>query len=136
MEVKKINMFWLVFLAALVLDQLTKLVASTYVEVNLNYGVSFGWFEQVPAGVMTVLLIFLAVGIAYLLKRQWRRHPVIAGIFWAGVISNLLDRVLLGGVSDWISLPFVEVKNNLADFYLSIALMLLLIQQLRTRHER
>lgn len=128
-------MFWLVFLASLVLDQSTKLLAPIYFEVDLNAGVAFGWLNQVPGGVVTALLIFLAMGIAYWLRKEWQRHPVIAGLFWAGVVSNLLDRILLGGVSDWISLPYLELKNNLADFYLSIALILLFIEKFKARHE-
>lgn len=128
-------MFWLIFLAALVLDQSSKLIASTYFEFEMNAGVSFGWLNQVPNGVVIALLILLAVGMAYWLRKEWQRHPVISGLFWAGVVSNLLDRILLGGVSDWISLPYIELKNNLADFYLSIALMLLIIQEFRARHE-
>jgi signal peptidase II len=128
-------MFWPVFLTALVFDQLTKLMASIYLEVDLNYGVSFGWLDQLPSEVITALLIFLVVGIAYLLKKEWQRNKAIAGLFWAGVLSNLLDRVLFGGVIDWISLPYVEIKNNLADFYLSIALVLLFIQEFRGRYE-
>jgi lipoprotein signal peptidase len=129
-------MFWPVFLVSLVFDQLTKLLAAAYLETSLNHGISFGWLANFPSEMMTALLVFLAMIMAYSLRREWRRRPVIAGLFWAGVVSNLLDRILLGGVIDWISLPYVEIKNNLADFYLAIALILLFIKELRSHSER
>ncbi|MBT3250076.1 MAG: hypothetical protein HN846_01095 [Candidatus Pacebacteria bacterium] len=128
-------MFWPVFLISLVLDQISKLIAAAYLETDLNSGISFGWLSELSSETMTVLLVFLAIAIAYLLKKEWRRHPAIYGLFWAGVISNLLDRIFFGGVIDWISLPYLEIKNNLADFYLFISLILLLIKEFKGRYE-
>lgn len=128
-------MFWLVFLTAFLLDQFTKLLAPLYVEVSLNPGISFGWLSQLPFGLTTFLLIVLMVGIAIALRREWGRHRLISGLFWAGAISNLVDRLLLGAVSDWLPLPYFTVKNNLADIYLSVALLMLLVQELRSHHE-
>ncbi len=128
-------MFWLVFLTALTIDQFTKLIAPMYFELVPNHGISFGWLSQLPTQVVTMGLVFIAVWIAYGLRREWQRNQLVAGLFWAGAISNLLDRILFGGVSDWITLPYVEIKNNLADFYLFIALLLLFIKELRARYE-
>ncbi len=124
-------MWWLIFLTALVADQLTKLIAPNYVEVVSNYGISFSWLDSVPSSIITLFLIVFAVWVALTLKEQWKHYPKISALFWAGVISNLLDRILFGQVSDWISLPMLDIKNNLADFYLSISLLLLLIQELK-----
>ena len=128
-------MFWLVFLAFFVFDQLTKIMASIYFEIMPNHGISFGWLNQLPAEIMTIFLIFFAAGIAYVWRKKWSRNQKISGLFWAGVASNLLDRVLFGEVSDWIALPYVGIKNNFADFYISIALILLFIQEFRASHE-
>jgi len=127
-------MFWLVFMVALVTDQLTKLIAANYLEINLNNGIAFGWLSKFSGDNISVFLIFLAVAMAYLLRKEWRQNQAVSGLFWAGAISNLLDRVLLGGVIDWISLPYLEIKNNLADFYLSVSLMLLFIKELRSQY--
>lgn len=129
-------MFWLVFLAALTIDQFTKLIAPTYFELVPNHGISFGWLSQLPPEAVTVALVFFAVSIAYGFRKEWRQNQALAGLFWAGVVSNLLDRILFGGVSDWITLPYIELKNNLADFYLLVALILLLIKELRAGYER
>ena len=128
-------MFWLVFLAALTLDQFTKLIAPIYFEIVPNHGISFGWFSQLSTEFVTIFLLFFTIGVAFMWRKKWRRNQVITGLFWAGVVSNLLDRVFLGGVNDWISLPYVGIKNNLADFYISIALILLFIQEFRASNE-
>lgn len=127
-------MFWLTFLAALLLDQTTKLLAANYGEVVFNQGMALSWGEQLPAGLITLVLIILAVVLGAWFYREWRRYPVIAGLFWAGVISNLLDRVMFGRVSDWLPLPGVNLKNNLADIYLSLALFSLLIMELKRKY--
>ncbi len=128
-------MFWLVFVTALVIDQASKLLATLYLEISFNQGISFGWLAELSSSSILILLIFSAMTMAYILRQEWLRYQVAAGLFWAGAISNLLDRILLGGVVDWISLPLMEIKNNLADFYLSIALLLLFIQKIRNQHE-
>ncbi|MBU0576191.1 signal peptidase II [Patescibacteria group bacterium] len=126
-------MFWLVFLLTFLVDQFTKLIAPLYFKITLNYGVSLGWFSQIPTGVITLALLGLAVGLAYMFRREWHRYPVISGLFWAGLISNLLDRILFGGVTDWLQLPMTQVSNNLADMAMSLALLLLLVNEIQ-RH--
>lgn len=128
-------MLWLVMITAILLDQLTKLMAPLYgVAVLTNMGISFGWLADMPSGLGTIGLFILAFGLLRLwFKQGWLKYPGLSGLFWAGVVSNLMDRVLLGGVTDWLVLPGWHVKNNLADIYLVVALMALLFTEMKER---
>jgi lipoprotein signal peptidase len=127
-------MFWFVFLLTFLLDQSTKLWAGLYFKTTLNYGVSFGWLAKIPSEITTLVLAMFALGLAYIWFREWRHYKIISGLFWAGAISNLFDRILLGGVSDWIPMPYLGVSNNLADIVLSLSLLALLIKELRSNY--
>lgn len=124
-------MFWLVFLLSLFIDQLSKLLAGFYLEIVVNQGISFGWLSQLPVGLINFGLLLIALFLAFILKKEWQRHHIISGLFWAGVISNLIDRFLLGGITDWLPIPFTEIKNNLADIMMSLALLGLLIKEFK-----
>lgn len=127
-------MFWLVFLSTFFIDQLTKLSAGIYLEVVINQGISFGWLSQVRVGAINFMLLISALVLAFILKKEWKRYPALSGLFWAGVVSNLVDRILLGGVVDWLPIPFFEIKNNLADIAMSLALLGLLIKEIKAHY--
>lgn len=111
------------FLVALLSDQLSKHFASNAGFVEINSGISFGLFSGIS---LTLILILLFVAFF-----QWtcsglqKTHPVLTGFFLGGAMSNIVDRLVLGGVRDFLPLPFVPVVNNLADWYIVGSLLLL-----------
>jgi lipoprotein signal peptidase len=52
------------------------------------------------------------------------------GLILGGIWANVFDRVLLGGVRDWLPIPFTELLlgvslyNNLADWFLFIGCLI------------
>ncbi|MBU0578440.1 signal peptidase II [Patescibacteria group bacterium] len=127
-------MFWLVFLSTFFIDQLTKLLAGSYFEVVINQGISFSWFSRVPVIIINFVLLVSALVLFFVLKKEWQRHLVLSGLFWAGVVSNLVDRILLGGVTDWLPMPFFEITNNLADIVIGVALLGILIKEIKAHY--
>ncbi len=113
------------------LDQFSKYVVATEGGiVVINQGISFGWR---PAGEWLTIGLLAVVGLLLILaQRYWRRAPNTSGLFFGGVFSNLLDRFFFGGVRDWLPLPGLGLYNNLADWAIAMAVILLIYQALRT----
>jgi lipoprotein signal peptidase len=126
--------YWLVTVlsSVIVFDQLTKIQAESFELATLNAGISFGLGQSLNQGVIMGITVGVLLAAALSFKLTWEKHPVIAGLFFGGGVSNLIDRVLVGAVRDWIPVPFLEVHNNLADWAIGVA-VLLLVGQLLTQ---
>jgi lipoprotein signal peptidase len=103
--------------------------------VSYNQGISFGWFDGLPREATMVLIVLITMLLVFLLRRAlrdaWEAYPYLVILFGAGGTSNLLDRLLFGGVRDWLLIPYTGVYNNLADWYIFVAIVGLLLVELR-----
>lgn len=118
----------LIALLIIFLDQISKYVSPIFgYEIIFNRGVSFSFFDLISSEVMSLgILIFLAL-IFVFLKKDWTLNPIAAGLFFGGAVSNILDRLFLGAVRDWLLIPFFDIYNNLADWFIFLGLMMFLI---------
>ena len=128
--------------AAIAGDQLTKQVVRGHLQLDesvkvfgpltihrvQNSGIAFGLFGSATA-IVTVLTA-LAVGwMIVFFARSGARHPVLPaalGLLIGGSVSNLVDRVRLGHVTDFIDLRWWPAFN-LADSFIVIGVAVLLI---------
>jgi len=112
---------------ALFLDQLSKYFSSL---AQVNTGVAFGLLADSFFSVKLASLFFFAVTIFIVWQfwSNWQKIPVALGMFMGGVFGNLLDRLVYGGVRDWLTLPFINLTNNLADWFIFISLSWLTMQ--------
>ncbi|HLG08975.1 MAG TPA: signal peptidase II [Gaiellaceae bacterium] len=135
---------WLALLvvagAAVVADQLTKqavgrtlslgdrvdIVGPFSIHHVQNSGIAFGLFASRTALVIGVTAI--AVGLMlWFFARSGRRHPVLPvalGLVLGGSIANLVDRVRLGHVTDFLDLV-AWPAFNLADTFIVVGVALL-----------
>lgn len=131
-----------VALAALGADQLTKAIVTNRLELNeevhvvgpfsihhvTNSGIAFGLFAS--ATPIVILLTALAVTwMLYFFARSGARHPVLPvalGLVIGGSVSNLIDRVRLGHVTDFIDLKYWPAFN-LADTFIVVGVAALLL---------
>jgi signal peptidase II len=125
-----------------VADQLTKQLVSSQLalddEVHVagplsihhvqNSGIAFGLFAS--ATPIVTMLTAIAVGwMLYFFARSGARHPVLPvalGLLIGGSASNLIDRVRLGHVTDFIDLSFWP-SFNLADSFIVSGVVILLV---------
>ncbi len=127
--------------AAVLADQLTKHIVSSQLELgeNLhvlgplsirhvqNTGIAFGLF----AGATSFVVVLTTIAVIWMLVyfgRSGARHPVLPvalGLVIGGSVSNLLDRVRLGHVTDFIYIRWWPAFN-LADSFIVIGVALLL----------
>ncbi len=135
---------WLALLvvaaAAIVADQLTKQVVGRTLEVGEsvdligpfsihhveNSGIAFGLFASQTSFVIAITAI--AVGLmVWFFARSGRRHPVLPvglGLVLGGSIANLVDRVRLGRVTDFLDLD-AWPAFNLADMFIVVGVAVL-----------
>jgi signal peptidase II len=96
-----------------------------------NSGIAFGLFTSATSVVIALTVIAVLWMLVYF-ARSGARHPVIPaglGLLIGGSVSNLVDRVRLGYVTD-----FVDVSRwpafNLADSFIVIGVAILLAAML------
>jgi signal peptidase II len=145
----------IVVVAAIVADQATKelvrgqLALGERVEVAgplsihhvQNPGIAFGLF----ASATSIVILLTAVAVVWMVvffARSGARHPVLPvglGLVLGGSLANLLDRIRLGHVTDFLDLTFWPAFN-LADAFIvtgvGILLALLALAELPHRRNR
>jgi signal peptidase II len=130
-----------VVFAALAADQLTKRIVTGQLALDQgshvagpfwihhvqNSGIAFGLFSGATAAVIALTGIAVAWMLLFF-ARSGSRHPVLPvalGLVIGGSVSNLLDRVRLGYVTDFLDLRYWPAFN-LADSFIVIGVVILL----------
>lgn len=124
---RKKFLIWASF--AVILDQISKSFAQRFTEIYLNRGISFGLSIIDNQYVMSFILLIVAFLLWRAFKDLWRAQPLVAGIFFGSTASNILDRVVFGGVRDWLLIPGTMIYNNVADWLIFFSIAYLLIKQ-------
>ena len=130
-----------VVFAAVVADQITKQIVVSMLDLGdsvhvagpleirhvTNPGIAFGLFSSWA----TAVTILTAVAVGWMLfyfARAGARHPVLPvalGLLIGGSLANLIDRLRLGHVTDFIDLRFWPAFN-LADSFIVLGVLVLL----------
>ncbi len=132
-------LYWLIAGSVLILDQITKALVREYVPMGAskgwahvaithatNTGVAFGFFQGTNwffSLIATVVIVLLGVHAKKLSQEYWTAWALILG----GATGNLVDRLLFGAVTDFISIGWWP-SFNVADSVLVIGVLLLLWQ--------
>ena len=128
--------------AAVIADQVTKHVVASHLTLGeglhvvgpftirhvQNSGIAFGFFSSATAAVIVVTAIAIAWMLAYF-ARSGARHPVLPvalGLVIGGSVSNLVDRVRLGHVTDFLDFKYWPAFN-LADSFIVVGVGILLV---------
>ena len=132
----------LVALAAAMGDQLTKAVVSSRLGLGdavdvvgpftihhvRNTGIAFGLFSDATSIVIALTAIAIAALVVFF-ARSARRHPLLpvaVGFVLGGSVSNLVDRLRLGHVTDFLDLDYWPAFN-LADTFIVVGVGLLFV---------
>ena len=137
--------------AALAADQLTKRLVSGRLALGeesrvlgplsihhvQNSGIAFGLFSSATS----LVIVVTALAVAWMLwffARSGARHPVLPvalGLVIGGSVSNLVDRVRLGHVTDFLDVRFWPAFN-LADTFIVVGVGILLYALVASDRER
>ncbi len=108
-------------LVLVVLDQASKFFAITI----KNYGGAFGILQGYR--VFFILVAFVVIFILFYYRKMLTGIGYYGGIFvFSGTIGNLIDRIFLGYVRDFIDLGFWP-SFNFADIYNTSGVLLLVV---------
>lgn len=102
---------------------------------NFNEGIAFSWFGGLNDTLRMPLLVVLTlvgIGATVMVMRQSRDRWVhLAGaLVLGGALGNLGDRLVDGGVTDFIFVHFFPYIFNVADIAISIGGVLLALRML------
>jgi signal peptidase II len=108
---------------------------------NFNPGIAWGWMTNLPAnlrvpilGLLTLVAMAATVSIMRGTKDRWVH--VAGALVLGGAVGNLGDRLMDGGVTDFIFVHFFPYIFNVADIAISIGGVLLAARMLFEPRER
>lgn len=140
---------WIVIItiSLILIDQTSKVVVKqNYTEpiekgifgIHLieNTGMAFGFNSGNTKNIiLTSLILLIIIHFIRNQKEQIDEHTAVAiSMILAGGISNLIDRILQGGVVDFISIKNFAIVN-IADCYIVIGWVLLIIFLIKFNQE-
>jgi signal peptidase II len=109
------------------LDEAVKVAGPFSIHHVRNSGIAFGLFAS--ATPIVIVLTAIAVGwMVLFFARSGARHPLLpaaVGLLIGGSVSNLIDRVRVGHVTDFIDLRYWPAFN-LADTCIVVGVAILL----------
>ncbi len=122
------NKFYFLLLGSLILiDQLSKLAVSK-LGWSIFFNNQFAFSLPVPQVVMYLIYFLVLVGISVYVSKTWKNFSSQQRMAWtfvyAGGLSNVVERIFLGFVRDFI--PIAGGVLNFADFFILLGLVLLL----------
>lgn len=126
-----------------VLDIVTKVVAANNLIVSSveiipglldlvyteNTGAAFGMLSDNRVFLIVFTLIFIAVFVLFDIFNHSNNIFYRIGyvMIFAGAIGNCIDRILLGYVRDFIAISFFPFIFNVADIFITVGTVLLII---------
>lgn len=122
-------MFWLALvLVLIIIDQLAKWIAvHSGWPIFLNN--QFAFSIPLPMPLMYAIYILVLTGMSVYVYRTWSRFTNMQRWAWAlvyaGGLSNIGERLVLGHVRDFI--PVAGGMLNAADFFIFLGLLLLIV---------
>lgn len=138
-KLEKLGRFKLIFIPLFIvvfLDQLLKnLLKTSNVPLITNTGSAFGLFKGFNTGLIFISVVF--IGLVIYLYDQIPNIKILfvsIGMLLGGVVGNLIDRVYLGHVIDFIDFGWWPAFN-IADSFIVIGAVLFLWFYLKFEHE-
>jgi len=135
-------LYLFIAVACVVADQLTKIylygkqmsLIGDFLwlkNVELNYGA--GWSMFSGARWFFIIISFIIAGVIIFLLFE-KKHfnskffKVTLGILLGGLVGNLIDRLFMGGVRDFLAFNFFDFPVfNVADIAITVATVMLVI---------
>ena len=133
--------FWFAVCSAaiLILDQLTKFLAASKLTASLpiiknvfhltlttNTGAGFGILKNFNSALIWVSIFVIGMILYYYDQIKGNRTAVAVGLILGGIVGNLIDRIRLGYVVDFLDFRVWPIFN-IADSAITIGIFLIII---------
>jgi len=129
----------LIILSVVILDQLSKYLIKTrlgfgsfplidnllYITIVRNTGAAFGMFKDTNFLLTIITVILIVFALRYLLISRGKLLGIALSLIVGGAVGNLIDRIMLGHVVDFIDVNYWPVFN-IADSAVSIGIAILI----------
>ena len=118
-----------IVIGLIILDQLTKGIASSTMNIHKNYGVFLGFlsnssaiFRIVTLATFSGFLLFIYSVLLYLLPKNLHFLKYSLSLILSGILGNVLDRITKSYTIDFIPIHFgnFHAAYNIADIFLFI----------------
>lgn len=134
--------YLLLVITGLFLDQVTKVLAQKYLhfftettiikpllslQLVYNFGAAYGILQHKKT--LLLLISFLVILILIIFKKHLsinRFSRLATACLWIGTLGNLIDRIRLGYVIDFINIHIIPVFN-IADIAINLAVLFFVI---------
>lgn len=127
------NKIWKILglaLAFALIDQLSKLYISAKFSDIIAYNTGMAFSIQIPFFILVVFTIILLGGIVYFISKHseklTNKTQIALALILGGGLGNLIDRMYLGHVIDFISI-WIYPTFNIADVFISAGVIILFI---------
>jgi len=105
-----------------------------------NYGISFSMFSHAGPLVLTLMACIISIGVCYcLIKTHSRLSKVCYALILGGAVGNIIDRVYLGSVIDFLDFYIGHwhwPAFNVADSAICIGVALLIYQSVFMKEKK
>ncbi len=110
------------------IDQFSKYLAKIYgLNIIFNDGISLNLLNGIPNNLMIFFLVLFVFLVFLFLKKDTFKNNLYVFLFLGGAISNILDRIFYAGVRDWLKIPFLDLYNNLAVWFIFSGVLIFLL---------
>lgn len=150
---KQNKLLYIISIICIILDQLVKLVVSNTMVLNssiklisnflhLTYVKNSGAAWSILSG-QRLFLIFVAINatifLLYVIKKENKIDKyknIYYGLLLSGIIGNVIDRILIGSVIDYIDVYIFGYDFpifNLADSFIFISVFMIIIENIKIK---
>lgn len=145
-------MFWIIIVAAAALDLLSKQLVISGMELDQtigvipgildlhyirNYGAAFSTMQNKRVFLIVVTVLMMAALCVYAVKMKQKMSKaelVSLAMIVGGGVGNLIDRIFLGYVTDFLDIHLIPIFN-VADCFVTVGCVLLVIAVLTEKKE-
>jgi signal peptidase II len=118
--------FFLIAILIIILDQITKIIYTNkhflFINYTTNTGAAFSLFQNQI--ILLTIISFLVAIFIFLLARKEKNLRIPLAFLFGGTIGNLIDRLFLGHVRDFIDLQVWPIFN-VADSFNVIGVLII-----------
>jgi len=146
--IKYYKLIFSITIFIILLDQLTKFLIRTSFALHesetlipkvlelthiQNTGIAFGLFKNMQPIMIIINVLIICVIIYYLKDIKNRKLAISISLILGGAFGNLIDRIFLGTITDFIKISIWPVFN-IADSAITIGAILLAIYFIKKKH--
>lgn len=98
------------------------------IESTLNTGASFGMMQDSTVMFIVVTIPVVAAMIYVICSKKYlnKFNKICLGVILGGSVGNLIDRLIFGGVRDFISLKYFAIFN-VADIAITVGVIMFIV---------